>query len=198
MRVLNEVIGNSTDAYPQARNIEGALVRERRMSLPGVHAFSSIVANSEEKDADANHIPAPEQWALSIMGGPEAAEMIERHIEFVTIEGDTCRLSAAYVEHYLKRSDGALPTITGISTMPVVLGDGVVMATNGLDRVRGTSFHIPAEVLAAVPQPEGVTDEFFVKAYRFLTEEWLVDVNTDNAGKATLVACALTIIERTL
>lgn len=166
MRALNEVIGTSVAAYPQCRNIEGALVRERRMSLPGVHAFSSTDANSEEKDANVSPMPAPEQWALSIMGAPEAAEMIERHVEFVTIEGNTCRLSAAYVEHYLKRSDGALPTITGISTMPVVLGDGAILATKS--------------------------------AMRFLTDEWLVDVNATNAGKATLIACALTIIERTL
>jgi hypothetical protein len=41
--------------------------------------------------------------------------------------------------------------------------------------------------------PEGV-----VEAMRFLTEDWLCDVATDYAGKCTLIAAALTIIERSL
>ena len=32
---------------------------------------------------------------------------------------------------------------------------------------------------------------------RFLTDDWLVDVATDYAGKCVLIALALTIIERT-
>ena len=57
---------------------------------------------------------------------------------------------------------------------------------------------IPQEVLTILPQREQCDDEAVRRAMKFLYEDWLVDVATDHAGKATIVAAALTIIERSL
>jgi hypothetical protein len=57
---------------------------------------------------------------------------------------------------------------------------------------------IPQEMLAILPRREQCDDEAVRRAMQFLSEEWLVDVATGHVGKATIIAAALTIIERSL
>jgi hypothetical protein len=129
----------------------------------------------------------------------ETAEMIEQHIEFVDKDGQPVQLQSKFVRHYMKRDDGALPTIVAVTTLPIVLADGHVLGReDGFDRLRGIDFHIQPEVATCVPQPGTVTDDHVEQAMRFLTDDWLVDVATDYAGKCTIIAAALTIIERSL
>jgi hypothetical protein len=80
-----------------------------------------------------------------------------------------------------------------------VLADGHVLGReDGFDRLRGIDFRIQPEVAACVPQPGTVTDDDVERAMQFLTDDWLVDVATDYAGKCMIIAVALTIIERSL
>src|SRR5262249_49997852 len=82
---------------------------------------------------------------------------------------------------------------------PPWLADGHVLGReDGFDRLRGIDFRIQPEVAACVPQPGTVADHDVERAMRFLTDHWLVDVATDYAGKCTIIAAALTIIERSL
>ena len=82
--------------------------------------------------------------------------------------------------------------------MPLVLADGNLLAPKGLDRQRGIQFIIPDALRAVVPQPQDCTPERVKAAMEFLCDEWLVDVATDDTGKALLIAAALTLIERSL
>jgi hypothetical protein len=147
-------------------------------------------------------LPPPEQWALCKMDEMEIAEMIEEHIDFYVEDEDGNRRSVHYpmpfVRHYVRRHDGALPTIVAYATMPLVMGDGTLLAPPGLDRKRGIQFIIPDEVRAIVPKRADCTPERVRSAIKFLFDEWLVDVATDGTGKALLVAIALSIMERSL
>jgi hypothetical protein len=143
-------------------------------------------------------LPAPDQWVIKRMSIEECAEMIERHIDFVDDDGRSVHLPTNFVRHYRKRDDGALPTIVAVSTLPLVLANGHVVAADGFDRLRGIDFRIQPEVAACVPKPGSVTDDAVREAMTFLTDEWLVDVATGYAGKCTIIAAALTLIERTL
>jgi hypothetical protein len=144
-------------------------------------------------------LPAPEQWVLKKMTEAEVAEMIERHVNFVDEDGNSVRLQSSYVRHYMNRDDGALPTMVAVTTLPIVLADGnVIGRDDGFDRLRGIDFRIQQEVSACVPRPGMVTDHDVAAAMRFLLEDWLIDVATDFAGKCTIVADALSIIERSL
>ena len=67
-----------------------------------------------------------------------------------------------------------------------------------LYRLRGIMFKIQPEVRKAMPTRESCNDETVTKAMKFLCDEWLVDVKTDFAGKCTIIAAALSIIERSL
>ena len=102
-----------------------------------------------------------------------------------------------FVRHYTTRHDGVLPLRTSYATIPMVLADGALLAPTGLDRARGIQFLIPDELRAIVPRKE-VHEERVKEAVEFLCDQWLVDVATDFTGKATLIALALTLIERIL
>jgi hypothetical protein len=147
-------------------------------------------------------LPAPEQWVLQRMNVNECAEMIERHIDFYKEDAEGNRRSVAlqkkFVEHYLQRDDGRLPTVVAIATAPIVLADGGLLAPDGLDRLRGIIFIIPEELRAVLPARKDCTPKAVRQAMRFLCDEWLVDVSTDYAGKCTIIAAALTMIERSL
>lgn len=143
-------------------------------------------------------LPTPQQSVIRRMTEPEVAEMIERHVDFVDKHGFSVHLGTKFVHHYLQRDDRALPTIVAVSTLPLVLADGRVLAEDKFDRLRSIDFHIQAEVAATVPKSGSVTDEQVSAAMHFLTDEWLVDVATDYLGKCTIIAAALTLIERSL
>ena len=100
--------------------------------------------------------------------------------------------------HYLQRDDEVLPTLVAIATLPIVLADGALLAPDGLDRDRGIMFIIRKELTTIIPRQQDCTDKAIKKAMRFLCDEWLCDVATDYAGKCTLIAAALTVIERSL
>jgi hypothetical protein len=147
-------------------------------------------------------LPPPEQWALCKMTEMEVAEMIEKYIDFYVEDKDGNRRSVhlpmQFVRHFLRRSDGALPTTAAYSTMPLVLADGNLLAPEGLDRLRGIQFIIPPELRKVVPQPGDCTPARVKAAMEFLCNDWLVDVSTSLVGKALLVTAALTLIERSL
>jgi hypothetical protein len=132
------------------------------------------------------------------MNEMELAEMIEQHIDFVDDDGRSVHLPMQFVRHYLQRHDGPLPTVVAIATLPIVLADGGLLAPDGLDRSRGIVFEIQKEARAMIPDPKNCTKEAVRQAMRFLCDNWLCDVATDYAGKCTLIAAALTIIERSL
>jgi hypothetical protein len=144
-------------------------------------------------------LPPPEQWVIHAMNEMEVAEMIERHIDYVDGEGRSVHCPMQFVRHFMKRDDGVLPTIAAISTLPIVLADGGMLAMEeGLDRERGIVFKIPKQLLAMLPPRANCTAGTVGEAMRFLTDEWLCDVACDYIGKCTLVAMALTLIERSL
>jgi hypothetical protein len=196
MDVLNEVIGAVISARPPSRDIDGDAVWVRKLPLANMHFFTD--ANQKGDD----ELPPPEQWVLCKMNEIEVAEMIEQHIDYYTVDEDgTCRsvhLPTSFVQHFMRRHDGILPTVVAIATAPIVLADGTLLAPEGLDRERGIQFLIPDELRAVIPQGQDCTSERVKAAMEFLCEEWLVDVATDSVGKATIIAAALTLIERSL
>src|SRR5215471_7741948 len=97
-------------------------------------------------------LPTPKQWVIKRMSIDECAEMIERHVDFVDDDGRSVHLPTMFVRHYLKRDDGALPTIVAVSTLPLVLANGHVLAEDKFDRLRGIDFRIHPEIAAAVPR----------------------------------------------
>jgi hypothetical protein len=143
-------------------------------------------------------LPAPEQWLLSRLNEFQCAELIEQHIDYVDEKGRSVHLPMSFVRHFLQRDDDALPILATVSTLPIVLADGNLLAKCGLDRDRGIVFLISEELLAVMPRREDCIAQEVGNAMRFLCDEWLCDVATDFAGKCVLIATALTVIQRSL
>ncbi len=145
-------------------------------------------------------LPAPEMPLLTPHDEFSMAHLIEQHIEYYDEDerGNkrTVALNPLFVRHYLKCRNSELPIVTAIVTSPLLLPDGTLLATPGLDRQRGIIFRLQPELLAIMPKPEECTSAAVADAMHFLTEQWLCDVATGYAGKCVLIASALTILER--
>jgi hypothetical protein len=188
MAVYNGVLSKSKDRIPPTRNIDGDLDCVTRIKITGTHAFSTADENGE----------APPQWVISVLSEAAAAELLERHIDFVGAEDRSVHLGTPFVRHYMKREDDALPPLVAIATLPIVLADGHMLAPDGLDRTRGIAFNVDPALMNILPEREACDRAAVGAAMRFLTEEWLADVAADYAGKCSLIAMALTLIERSL
>ena len=205
IEVLNEVIGAVVAVTPPSRDIDDDAMRVRQASGPG-HA--RLYRRSDEPryrrdERGMTKLPPPEQWALCKMNEMEVAEMIEKHIDYYVVDKDgnerSVHLPMPFVRHFMRRSDGALPTVVAYATMPLVLADGDAAGASGLDRMRGIQFIIPDELRAVVPKRAGLHagggqggDDSSCS-----TNGWSTSPPT-MTGKAVIVAAALTMIERSL
>lgn len=192
MNKIDDILGASTDIKPPCRDIEGFVVAARKICIPKTHAYQ------DEPDETTAEIPPPEQWVLSRLSENELAELIEQHIKFVNFKKQAVHLQAAFVRHYHQRHESPLPIAVAIALSPIVLANGKVLADSGLNRKWGIIFEIPQEILDILPLREDCTPAAVTAAMKFLCDEWLCDVKTDLTGKSTIIAAALTIIERTL
>ena len=147
-------------------------------------------------------LPAPEIPLLTRHDEYSMAHLIERHIEFFAMEDNglerTVALNPVFVRHLMKYRQSKLPVVTGIVTSPLVLPDGTLLASKGLDSERCIIFRLQPELIAVLSAPEDCTPSAVMAAMRFLTDVWLCDVATDYAGKCIIIAAALTILERVL
>jgi hypothetical protein len=197
MQVINDVLSASKDAEPPMRDIEGFVVAVHLRQVVNMHLLTARGAN--EGDSNGSRLPPPEQPVLYRLSEAELAERIERHIEYVNAAGKPVHLAAPFVHHFRQRkNDHALPTVTAVATMPMVLPDGTILSGRGLDRQRGIVFRVPNALEALLPRIEDCTPTAVAEAMRFCADEWLCDVATDYSGKCVLIAQALTILERLL
>jgi hypothetical protein len=196
MKTLNDVLGSSTEPEPPFRDVEGWLCEVRERRIASLHLLTQGGANAEQT---GEALDTPPQPLITRLGVNEASELIERHIDFYREDGDVRRsvhLPPAFVDHYLRRpGDKALPIVAAVLTLPVRTRRGL-LAGRGLDRELGVVFRIPEWMLSVLPEASECTHGKIASAMHFLTNEWLVDVPTNYAGKCVLIALALTLIER--
>jgi hypothetical protein len=197
MGVLNDVLGTSQEPEPPGRDVDGYLVAVRERRLPNMHALTSSGGNAEE--TEETRLPAPPQPLITRLEEPQIAELIERHVDYVSGEdARSVHLGSQFVRHYQQRHDDALPIVATVATLPIVMRDGTLLSEPGLDRDRGIVFRVPPELLAVLPKPEDCTPSAIAEAMAFLADEWLCDVTTSYAGKCTTIAAACTLIERSI
>src|SRR5260370_40080251 len=202
MASLNSVLGQAKDGdQPPMRGYDGYATQARMIRPHSMQALTSGSSNAEEGEASRRR--ALEQLLVHRLSPAELEELSERHIEFYDENPETgfqrtvC-LPDSFVQHYLKRHDKKLPTVTGVVSMPIVLDDGTLLADNGLHKESGLLFCIPEEMLKWIPKKDDCTAEAVKRAMDFLIGEWLCDVLTNYQGKCVIIALALTLIERNL
>jgi hypothetical protein len=182
--------------YPPVRDTDRDVAVVRRDAKPFAHAFT----DANEPDGNEAEInDQPESWLIRKLNDVEVALMFERYADFVVgVPPTSVQLSPRLVSGFMDFRESKIPTIIGVSTMPLVLADGTLLAPDGFDRERGIEFRIPADIRAAIPKPDTCDDEAVQRAMAFLMDEWLCDVLAEYQNKCVLIATALTIIERSL
>jgi hypothetical protein len=196
MTAVNDVMAASCAPEPPMRDVEGCLAAIRVRRVPSMHLLTADGAN--DGDTEATRLPAPDEPLLTCLDEPQVAEAIERHIDYIDPKGRSVHLGTPFVRHYCRRDDHALPIVTAIVALPIVLANGVILSGSGLDRERGIVFRVPDAMLRHLPQPQDCTPTAVAQAMWFLTDEWLADAATDYAGKCVLIALPLTILERAI
>lgn len=204
MRLLDKML-TTDEAEPPMRDLYWALT-EPRMSAPvGVHLLTSESANAEEEAGCVKRLPPPPILSLIPHEKYSLGLLIEKHVEFYKLiekkNGDIIEVTVAlpqpFIEAYLAYRDSNLPRVWTIATMPMVLPNGKILATNGLDRKSKILFHIEPGIVELLPKGE-ITDADILAAMNFLADEWLCDVLTDYDGKCVLISMAMSILQRTL
>ncbi len=200
MATLNEVLDAPPHAEPPMRDADGYLVAITDRSIASLHLLTS--ASVDGTVAPAELQAAPPMPLITRLDDTQAAEVIERHVEHYVEDSHGARrpvhLAPAFVRHYLRRADGALPVVNAVLTLPLVSARGQLLSGRGLDRELGVVFRIPEALMAVLPDRREIGPTQIANAMRFLTDEWLVDVATDYPGKCVIIAHALSIIERAL
>jgi hypothetical protein len=203
MRLLDDCLMTG-EAEPPMRSPLGWPVEVREHEPLGMHELISAGANDEEGEFNSR-LPPPKILTLAPHTTCSLALALERYVAFYRRVAKKKappaevpkRLPTAFVNHYLEFAASRLPRVAAVTTTPLVLPNGRLLATSGLDRERRIVFRIAPEVSEWVPTGR-VGGAAVAHAMRFLTDEWLIDVQTDYAGKCVILALALTIIERPL
>ncbi len=192
--ILNNVMAQVVAAEPPMRDEDGYLAEVHARRVLGMHELTSRGANDE---AEPDRLPAPEHLLLNRLNEIDAAELVEQHIDYADSFGRSVRLPVIFVRAYLQRRNCvALPRVSSVATMPVILPDGAMLSGHYLDRERRILFRVQERLEKLLPDLDDCAPEDVAEAVRFLTDEWLVDVATSHVGKLKLLALALTILER--
>jgi hypothetical protein len=195
MDVLNDVLGTSTAAEPPARDIDGYVTQVRTRRPVNMHTLTAGEANAE--GTEDTRLPPPEQPLLTRLDHEAVAELIEQYIDYVDSKGRSVHLPGPFVNHFVRRPDHALPIMNAVATLPIVVPDGTILSSTGLNRDRGIVFRVPPKLLSLMPQVADCTPAAVAEEMDFLVNEWLCDVAADYTGKCILIAIAASIIERT-
>jgi hypothetical protein len=197
IRAWDDILASAAGPEPPMRDVEGWPVTVLRRGIAGLHELMASGANDD--DTEKTRLPAPENYLLTKLDNFSLEIELSNHITFIeeTKTGDRA-VGAPYrlLAHYLRYKQSRLPIARAVVTMPLVLPSGEVLTGEGLNRDLGIVFRIDPALLKHIPERVACTPTAVAKAYKFLTDEWLVDVAADTEGKAVLIALALSIIER--
>ena len=204
MVLLDDVL-LTDEPIPPMRDLDGIPIALTVREPYGLHELSSDGAN--EGEDKTSRLPAPAQHMLVHHDACSLALLIEQHVEFYKEskkkddppdsepQRSPVALPSVFIDFYLKHRASRLPRVGAVMTLPVVLPSGELLATNGLHRRRKVAFCIEPALVAIMPQRPVLQAEVRA-ALAFLVDEWLVDVATDFTGKCTIVALALSCLER--
>jgi hypothetical protein len=201
MRLLDKML-TTDEAEPPMRDLYWALTEARLMEPGGVHLLTAESANAEGGDS-GTRLPAPPVLSLIPHDKHSLGLLIEKCVEFYKViktkSGDEVEVTVAlpqpFIEAYMAYRDSKLPRVWSIATMPIILPNGEILATDGLDRKRKVLFRIDPGIRELLPRGE-ITDDDIVKAMNYLTDEWLCDVLTNYAGKCVLISMAESVLQR--
>jgi len=190
MTQIDEVLIQVASPIPPFRTLDHRLAVVSSRAHSRLHELGHAVRANK---------PAPNQALIKAISDAETQMLIEEHICFRSRRyGHAVRLQPSFARAYAAWEGSNLPRVSSIATLPFVLSNMALKSGDGLVREIGLIFDIEPELRTALGDGKLSTLAEAKEAYDWLRDHWLVDVETDNAGQAILVALALTMIERHL
>ena len=209
---VETLLAISTQPVPAFRGLNGKLAVLVEQPVSGLHLLESATVNQMDAGAEAGRktqwkAPPPETRVVELTHWTSVAMELERHLRLIRTraDGDVAFVRAdatiyQAINNRLGRS--GLKTIKAAQTLPIVLpkDDGTfeLVMDEGIDERLGVYVRVPSEICVGTLDPAKVTLADGKRAYQFLADEWLVDVEGDNDAKAVLISIALTLIQRML
>jgi hypothetical protein len=124
MEAYDAILGAARCDIPPSRHIEDELNCARCVVVPGTHAVSSDGKAGQDEEA-------PPVWSIRKLGVGEAADLLERHIDFVDPEDmHSVHCPGAFVQHYAQWSASSLPRLVAITQLPLPIGNGDILSAN--------------------------------------------------------------------
>jgi hypothetical protein len=195
---VDELLAADRSKEPPMRNASGAFVQVEVKQPWALHLLTAEGANAIGDDADL--MKAPEEPVLAELTPIGVELLLERYVRWEVVTRDAYyfgALPAAFINALIEFPGSALPVARAINTAPLVTMSGRIIDGVGLDRATGLVHRIDPVLRSCVPA--GVpTNEEVKSAFRFLLDDWLVDVALDPVGKCIAILLALTLLQRAL
>ena len=196
-KFLDELLASDQREEPPMRNASGNFVEVQVREPWALHLLTADGANAAE---DAETMKAPAEPRLVQLTPTNVEMLVERYVGFVVEKKNTSYFGALpgpFVTALMQFSPSGIPVVRAINTAPLVTTSGQVIDGVGLDRETGLVHRIDPLLRACVPQ-NPPTEQDVRAAVTYLFDEWLVDVASDEVGKAIAIMLAMTLIERAL
>ncbi|MEH2480643.1 hypothetical protein V1282_004000 [Nitrobacteraceae bacterium AZCC 2146] len=195
---VDELLAADKSEEPPMRNASGAFVQVEVKQPWALHLLTADGANSIGDDVDLMKAPAEPVLAELTPIGVEL--LLERYVRWEVVTRDAYyygALPAPFINALIEFPGSALPVARAINTAPLVTMSGRIIDGVGLDRPTGLVHRIDP-VLRSCVSAGAPTNEEVKSAFKFLLDEWLVDVALDPVGKCIAVLLALTLLQRAL
>ena len=198
VRPIDVILSDHIDDFdPPLRGINGGLVRIEERRLSSLHELADQTA---KRDDNGGSLPAPALPLITQLSTTGIALLVENYVAAEAPSPGRLRdvaLSHPFCQALDELTPSRIPTVQGVQVLPLVLHDRSVVLTTGYDQDLRLMMRLDPSLVSVLPR-DAITVERATKAFRWLCDQWLVDVETDIAGKAVLVAAACSIIERHL
>jgi hypothetical protein len=202
---VEKILIDSTRPDPVFRDGAGAPARIEWRTSPLLHLLTSATANAELQSKGNDGQPAADDRATDFLLPPPPMPLvtpyqpiglqmrIEAELMVADVVGNAVTLPEIYVRAVMASDTRRVPTLAGISDLPLLLPSRELVVADGFDRRSRFYFTgTPEQARAMTPASWGKDD--VERAYRFLAEDLLADVLTDDTGKAVIVAALCTVV----
>jgi hypothetical protein len=195
---VDELLAADKSEEPPMRNASGAFVQVEVKQPWALHLLTADGANAIDDDVDLMKAPAEPVLAELTPIGVEL--LLERYVRWEVVTRDAYyygALPSPFINALIEFPGSALPVARAINTAPLVTMSGRIIDGVGLDRPTGLVHRIDP-ILRSCVSAGAPTNEEVKSAFKFLLDEWLVDVALDPVGKCIAVLLALTLLQRAL
>ncbi len=185
---IDQILSRVNTPELPMRNLAGQLVCIEERVVDGLHGLTK----GDDTEGAGEFLPAPPMPLITPLDQNGIAMVVEEHILIVSNarpkNGESeknVRLPWNFCNalNVLKKS--AIPVVTGVQSIPLVLLDRRLMATNGYHARLRLMFKIEQTLLPMLPRPEDCTVAKATADYRWLCDVWLADVETTPRERQT-------------